>query len=551
MAEENLTSRERAEKRLAALKTERSSFDGQWQELAQFVRPRKGRFQTTDRNRGDKRWNSIINNQGTTAHRKCTAGLFNGIMSPTRPWFKLETMDPAMMTYQPVKLWLEKVELIIREIFNSGNLYSMAPSMLGELTLFGTGAMFHDDDFEDVARFYTWTIGSYWIAQDDKQRVNTVFREFEMPTVNIVRQFGLDNLSRAIKNQWDRGDYYSWNKVVHCIEPNANYTGASELSQNKRFRSCYFDPSDDDRKRFLRVKGYDGFYCYAPRWEVTGEDVYGTECPGMIALGDIKGLQVMEKRTAQAIDKSVNPPLHGPGALKTVQVNSLPGGVTVYDTSGTHELKPIYKVDPNISGILEKTNSQERRINVAFYVDLFEAMANIEGIQPRNELDIMQRQEEKLVQLGPVLERTHGELLSPIIDRTFAQALAAKILPPAPPELQGQVLKVRYISMLATAQRAVQTQAIDRLTGYIGGLAKAGAPEAFDKLNVDNAVERFGSLVGAPVEVIRSDEEVAQLRQSRAQAQQQASQAQMGEMGSKSIKNIADAAGAVGLGVQQ
>lgn len=536
MSEPNLSTRENAEKRFAALKTERSSFDAHWMELAQFVRPRKGRFQTTDRNKGDKRWQSIINSRGTTAHRKCTAGIFNGVMSPTRPWFKLETMDKAMMAYQPVKIWLESVEETIRQIFNSGNLYSMAPSMIGELTLFGTGAMFHDDDFEDVARFYTWTVGSYCIAQDASQRVNTIFREFEMPVVNLVRSYGLDNASRFVRDAYDRGDYYAWVKVVHAIEPNANY-GKSDRSENKKFRSVYFDPADEDKGRFLRVKGYDGFYCCTPRWEVTGEDVYGTECPGMIALGDIKGIQLMEKRAAQAIDKAVNPPLHGPGALKNVAVSSLPGGLTIYDTPGNMELKPVYKIDPNITGITEKQRLQEHRINEAFYVDLFEAMANIEGIQPRNELDIRNRMEEKLVQLGPVLERTHGELLSPVVDRTFTQALVAGILPPPPQELQGQVLKIRYVSSLALAQQAMSTGAIDRLSGFTTGLVQGGAAEALDKLNVDKAVERYGALTGAPAELIRSDEEVAQIRQARAQQAQAAQQMEMMQAGAGAMKD--------------
>lgn len=538
----DLTKRSATEKKHAALKTERSSFDSHWMECAAFIQPRKGRFNVTDRNRGDKRWNNIINSRGTQALRIARSGVFNGIMSPTRPWFKLETMDNDMMNYQPVKVWLEICEKIINEVFNQSNLYSMAPTMIGELLLFGTGAMIHEDDYDDVARFYTFTIGSYCIAQDAKHRVDTFYREFQMTTVQMIAEYGLDNVSQAVKNCYDRGDYYNWFTVNHAVEPNQKHDGRSQLSAKKRFRSVYYDPADDKRERYLSEKGYDEFPFRVPRWEVTGEDVYATDCPGMTALGDVKGLQIMERRTAQAIDKAVNPPLHGPSSLKTVTVSSLPGGMTYYDMQGENgELKPIYKVDPNIQGILDKTRSQEMRLNEAFYVDLFQAITNMEGIQPRNEMDLDLRQGEKLTQLGPVLERMIGEILNPTVDKGFTQCLKAGILPPPPPELQGQVLKVRYISSLATAMKSVTTTGIDRLAGFATGLAKGGVPGALDYFNEGEAMKTYGQFSGAPAKVLRSDEEVAQIRQQRAQEAQAAQMAAMAEQGSGAIKNMADA----------
>lgn len=547
----DLTKRNVAEKKHAALKTERASFDSHWIELAQFIQPRKGRFTVTDRNRGDKRWNNIINSRGTQALRIARSGVFNGIMSPTRPWFKLETMDNEMLTYQPVKVWLEVCEKIINEVFNQGNLYSMAPAMIGELLLFGTGAMIQEDDFDDVSRFYTFTIGSYCIAQDAKHRVNTFYREFQMTVEQMVSDYGLDNVSQAVRNCYDRSNYYDWFTVVHGIEPNRAYDGKSELSAKKRWRSIYFDPADENRERYLSQKGYDSFPMRVPRWEVTGEDVYATDCPGMTALGDVKGLQIMERRTAQAIDKAVNPPLHGPSSLKNVTVSTLPGGSTFYDMQGEQgELKPIYKVDPNISGILDKTRSQEMRLNEAFYVDLFQAITNMEGIQPRNEMDLDLRQGEKLVQLGPVLERMHGELLNPIVDKAFDQCLKAGILPPPPPELQGQVLKVRYISSLATAMKSVTTSGIDRLAGFVTGLAKGGVTEALDYFDTDEAVKIYGQFVGAPAKVIRSADTVAQIRSQRQQQQQAASMTAMAEQGSGAVKNMADAGASMAKGMQ-
>ncbi len=140
---------------LGQMDTERQSFIPHYRDLQEFISPRRGRFFIQDRNKGTKRYQSIINSAATQALRVATAGMLNGTMSPSRPWFSLETFDPDLMESQAVKQWLFQVELIIRTILNAGNFYNMAPVFLRELLLFGTACMTHVNDFDDVARFYT------------------------------------------------------------------------------------------------------------------------------------------------------------------------------------------------------------------------------------------------------------------------------------------------------------------------------------------------------------------------------------------------------------
>ena len=234
-----------------------------------------------------------------------------GTMSPSRPWFALETIDREMMERAEVKDWLFKVELLIRRILNESNFYGMASNYLSELLMFGTSAMTHIEDFDDVARFYTHTAGSYRIAQNERFEIDTLFREFEWTAEMIVRAFGLSNVSQHVKDAIDRNNLGAWFPVVHVIEPNDNMRVDTPLARNKPYKSVYFEKGTDgldDKDSFLRVSGFDEFPAYVARWDVTGEDIYGTDCPGMTALGDIKGLQIEEKRKAQGIDKMVNPP---------------------------------------------------------------------------------------------------------------------------------------------------------------------------------------------------------------------------------------------------
>lgn len=535
--------------RLSSMKQERTSFETHWRELSEYIQPRRGRFEISDRNKGEKRNTKIINSKATMALRTASSGLMANLTSPARPWFRLETPDFELMEFAPVKIWLSDVEKIMMAIFNESNLYNVLPVLYTELLLFGTAAMSHVDDFEDVSRFYPHTIGSYYIAQNNRQDIRTFYREFEWTCGQIVGEFGYENVSHQIKDCYDKGDYEKWWPIVHAVEenPEFNEDESSRNNKKKRYSSVYYEPGIDknSKESILRMRGFDDFPVYVPRWDVTGEDIYGTSCPGMVALGDVKALQIEEKRKAQAIEKMVNPPLKGPGSLRNIPVSSLPGGITTYDSDTTREgLQPIYQVDPRLGELMADMQAIEQRIDRAFYVDLFLAISQMQGIQPRNEMEIMRREEEKLLMLGPVIERLFDDLLDPLIDRTFSQAVKAEILPPPPPELEGMDLKVNYISSLAQAQRAVGTGSIERVATFIGNLAGAsGDPSVWDKYDKDQAVDEYASMVGVPPRTIVPDEAVAAQREERAAKQQQAEQMAMMGQGADAAAKIGQAVG--------
>lgn len=524
-------------RRLGEMKTERQSFINHWSDISEFVKPRKGRFFVQDRNRGEVKYNSIINSVGTQALKIATSGMLAGTISPTRPWFTLETHDPDMMEGPGVKAWLHKVERLLMTIFNESNFYGMSSVKLAELLLFGTSAMSHVDDFDSVARFYTHTIGSYLIDTNARFEPDTLAREFEWTASKMAQAFGVENLSTSVKTAIDKGNYGQWFPIVHFIEPNEDFRMDAPFAKNMPYRSVYYEPGNrgDETHKWLNRSGFHEFPVYITRWDVTGEDIYGTDSPGMIALGDIKHLQIEERRKAQAIDKMVNPPLGGPPGLRNIPINSLPGGVNVYDSTGTQELKPLYQVNPQLGELRADIAAVEQRINKAFFVDMFLAITNIEGIQPRNELDLLQRNEERLLQLGPVLERIQNEFLNKLIERTFNQCVRANILPTPPESLQGSPLRVRYISTLVMAQRAVATQSIDRLVAFAAGLASSGWVGAIEKLDAEQAVDEYAQAVGVPPSIIVPDEIILQRRAE----QQRLQQAQAMLEGAQDLANAA------------
>jgi hypothetical protein len=520
-----INKRQRVLARKAALWNERSSWITHWREISEYQQPRAGRFVVTDRNKGDKRANSILDNTAVFGARTLAAGLMSGMTSPARPWFKLEIQDKDLMESPAVKAWLHDSAALLRAIFSASNTYRALHTIYEELGLFGTGASIVLPDFDNVLHHYPLTVGEYALATNDKGMVDTLCREFQMTVGQMVERFGKENCSETVRSLYHRGNYDQWVDVVHMIEPRRARDLTKRDAKNMRFASLYMEPGKDQFDKYLSESGFKRFPALAPRWVVTGNDVYGTS-PGMECLGDVKQLQHQQLRKGQAIDYQVNPPLQVPTRYKESAKARLPGGVFYVDSNGQSAgVRSAFDVNLNLQHLLLDVQDVRERIRSAYYADLFMMLAN-DSRSGITATEVAERHEEKLLMLGPVLERLHNELLSPLIDMAFDYAHEAGILPEAPPELQGVDLNVQFISVLAQAQRAVAAQGVDRLLGTVGQLA-ALKPEVLDKVDFDQVVDDYGEMYGVNPKIIVADEVVAQNRAQRAQqmAAQQAAAA--------------------------
>ncbi|HEE0490820.1 TPA: phage tail protein [Klebsiella pneumoniae] len=538
MAAETL--KEQLQKQQEQLTNDRSSFDPHWRELSDFINPRGSRFLVTDVNRDDRRNTKIVDPTATLAARTLSSGMMSGITSPARPWFKLATPDPDMMDYGPVKLWLEVVQRRMNEVFNKSNIYQSLPLLYASLGNYSTGAMAVLEDDSDVIRTMMFPIGSYYMANSARGSVDTCFRKFSMTVRQLVMEFGLNNVSDSVKGMWDSGNYESWIEVIHAVYPNIDRDTAKLNSKNKPVKSVYYEVGGDSDK-LLRESGFDEFPIMAPRWEVNGEDVYGSSCPGMIALGQVKALQLEQKRKSQLIDKATNPPMVGPSSLRNQRVSLLPGDITYIDqVTGQDGFKPAYLVNPNTADLLADIQDTRQIINSAYFVDLFMMLQNINTRSMPVEA-VIEMKEEKLLMLGPVLERLNDECLNPLIDRTFSIMARKNLLPPPPDVLQGMPLRIEYISVMAQAQKSIGLSSLSSTVGFIGQLAALGKTEALDKLDADQAIDAFAEMSGSSPTVIVPQEQVEQIREQRAQQQQQQQMVAMGMAAAQGAKTLSEA----------
>ena len=533
----NAPTRDRLFTRWGQLKSERASWYAHWQELTSYILPRNGRYFVQDRNRGYRRHNNIYDNSGTRALRTLGAGMMSGATSPARQWFRLATPDPELNSFTPLKLWLDDVTKRMQRVFQKSNTYRTLHQMYEELGCFGTSAAIMLPDFQDVIHHYPLTCGEYCISADSKGRVCTLYREFDMTVSQMVKEFGLENCSVSVQNMYRTGSLDQWVPVIHAIEPRADRDIGKRDSKNMPFGSWYFEVGGEDGQ-FLRERGFMQFPALVPRWSVVGGDIYGNS-PGMESLGDIKQLQHEQLRKAQAIDYQTKPPLQVPASMKNRDVETLPGGISYYDGAANNGIKTAFEVNLNLQYLLNDIVDCRERVRGAFYADLFLMLANMPNTR-MTATEVAERHEEKLIMLGPVLERLHNELLSPLVDMTFTRMLTAGMIPPAPQELQGMDLNIEFVSMLAQAQRAIGTNAVDRFVGNLGAIAQM-KPDILDKFDQDQWADVYADMLGVDPSLIVADKDVALLRDARNRALAAKEQAAVMQQQSQTVKNMAQA----------
>ena len=518
--------RQHLDSRLIGMRVERYSWWTHWRELADYLLPRRYKWLVTPNQaaRGSPLNQRIIDSTPTLALRVLASGMMSGITSPGRPWFRLTLEDTDLADNPDVKLWLEEVYKRMARVFAESNFYNAVAIMYGDLGCFGTAVMIIDEDFDDVIRCYTAAAGEYYLANGKRMDAEVLFREFVMTVKQVADKFGLENCSPSIQQAISTGGGSLTREIIvgHAIEPNPDYQEGKIGYKGMRYREIYWEIGQD-QTRVLSIKGRAERPFMAPRWDIVSNDPYGRS-PGMDALGDIKMLQVEQKRKAQAIDKHVNPPMVADVSMRNQPATLIPGGVTyITSTPNGVGFKPVYEVAPDISGLVEDIREVQERVKTTFFNDLFMMISQLDTVRTATEIDA--RKEEKLIQLGPVLERFESEFLDPAIERTFAIMVRARIIPPAPPVLRGQHIKVEYISMLAEAQKAVATAGIERLAQFVGNLA-AAVPDALDNVDWDEMIDEYADKLGVSPKIIRSLRKIMEIRKQKAAQQQAMQQAQ-------------------------
>lgn len=496
-------------KRYKTLQTNRQHWESHWQEVADYIVPRKADI-TKKRTAGDKRTELIFDGTAVHAAELMAASLHGMLTNAATPWFSLRYQDDEINSDDEAKEWLEGASDVMYQYLARSNFQEQIHELYSDLVTFGTAVIFVDGD-DDGVRFSTRHIAECYVSEDAQGRVDTVYRKYKTTARAAQAQF--TNLTRRIEKLAEQ-DPYAELELLHIVMPREERNPKLRTKNNKPFASIFVDP---DEKQILGEGGFDELPYMVPRFLKASFELGYGRSPSMTALPDTKMVNKMSEIVIRASQLQIHPPMMVPDDGFMLPVRTTPGGLNFYRSGTRDRIEPLNIGANNPIG--EQQLEQRRQaIRAAFYVDQL-----ILGTGPTmTATEVIQRTEEKMRLLGPVLGRLQAELLQPLINRVFSILARKRAFKPAPESLRDGDIDIEYVSPLAKAQRSGEVQSILQMVEFLAPLTQIDQG-VLDYLDVDGMAKHIIKVTGTPATVVRGEGEVAQLREQRAaQAAQQA-----------------------------
>ena len=507
-------------KRLDKLEADRGTWESHWQEILDYVMPRKAEI-TFLRSRGEKRTEVLFDSTAITANNLLAASLQGTLTSPSLPWFSLKLRDDDANKVRDIQIWLEDTARRMYAVFNESNFNTEVHEMYLDLCSVGTSAIFVEEANEGFLQgglhFNTLHIAEYFIQENSTGRVDTLYRKYKMTARQAVQEFGEDNVGTKIKEALKAKPDTQFN-FIHAVEPTADYERATGKAKTKLpFHSCHVCFED---KMVVRTGGYNEFPYLVPRWSKATGEIFGRS-PSYNALPDIKTLNKAVEIGLKAWAKAIDPPLLVTDDGVIGRVRMTPAGITVVRSDTA--IKPL-QIGSNWQITDLKENQLRTAIRQAYYSDQLQLQEGPQmtatEVQVRYEL--MQRL------LGPTLGRFQTEFLNPLIERVFGIMMRADALMPRPEAMSGLNMDIEYVGPLARSQRMEEAIAVERLYQLAMQVVQVD-PTVMDVINHEQAIRMRATLLGVPKTVLRGEDEVAEIREQRAAAQQQAQEQAMAQ----------------------
>lgn len=540
--------------RLTALINTRKNYEERWKDIRDYQLPFIGEFGDTGdaANKARRKDLMIANGTAWLANLAFSAGIMSGLTPPSRQWFKFSFSNSQNEDIEAGRV-LDKRQEIVEYILHRSNFYNSVHACYMELA-HGQAPLGVFASSETGVRFQNYTIGTYYLSNGANGKVDTFCREFQMTADQLLDQFGENNLPQTVKDalQNESGRYNKQFKTYWMVCPNKYRTVGKPGRSNMPYSSLYWIANQTEDNGFLYTGGFEEFPVPTARYQVIEGSPYG-KGPGWYAEGDAKMLQMMKKDLLTTAELMVKPPMKGPADVGiNGGVNLIPGGYThVNNMTGNNAIEPLFQVPTNPQWLAQEIMKTEESIKRIYSADLFLMLDAIENKQ-MTAREVMERQQEKLQQLGPVVERMQDEFLSPIIERCYNIAERMGIFEPLPEELAERIgeeeIKIEYISPLAQAQKMSGLVNIEQAVSFVSQMAQI-YPEALKSVDPIGTIKRYFNLLGAPAVMQRSKEEIDKLIQAEKEAMREQEeqeymmrQAQAMAPAAQAAKNLTEAA---------
>lgn len=539
------------ERIVADLLDKRRPWEEKWKLYRDNFAPSRGRFQDSDDEKNKEVNQKRYNSNPFRIADEFAAGVQAGLVSPTRQWFNLTPFHKNLATVESVKMWLSIVEEAMSARMLQTNFYDQVVDFMKEQGVFGTAAMFIEDDPVNFFHCTTLTAGEYAIGVDRLGRVDKVVRELKMTLTELANEFGEENLPKDIKKDLklipEQGGRSKEYELYHVILPNDKYYVGSIAPSEKKYKSVWYLKKYDDPD-FLRKSGYDEFPIVVGRWRTVGSDIYGSEHPGQVALDDAMTIQDIERDARSALEHAIKPALTAPRGL-TGRINAKPLGITEYDPlpmGGMPVIQRLYDVQFDYNAAEQKVALLLRNVEQAFGIDLYRMWSTDMKIG-RTATEIQAREDEKAYMLGPITLKQTADVLGVMVMRIYAILKRSNVVFPAPPpQLPSDNFRIEYMSEFQLLQKRAAQSGIEAVLAFVAQYmqlqgATGQYPDVLDYIDGDQIVETIADMYALPSGIVLGDDSVEKKRRLRAKQQQAQAQAQQLQQVADNVGPMTDA----------
>ena len=511
---------------LSRLMEKRSTWESHWQEIADLMLPRKAEI-TKERARGDKRSTQIFDATGIHSLELLAASLHGMLTSSANRWFSLRYKEAALNENDEAREWLEDSIDKMYLGFARSNFQQEIFENYHDLIAFGTSCLMVEEDEDDIVRFSARHIKEIYIEENKKGLIDNVYRKFKLTADQAIQKFGVENVSKEIITK-HKTHPYDEVEICHVVRPRSIYDRSKQDKKNMKFQSIYFEHGTD---HIISIGGFNENPYVVSRYLKSSTEIYGRS-PAMNSLPDVKVLNKMVEHGLKAAAKQIDPPLLVPDDSMLAPVRMTPGSLNYYRSGSRDRIEPL-NINQNTSVTLNAENARREAIARMFHVDQLQIQSN----RTMTATEVVQRNEEKMRILGPVMGRIQSELLEPMINRVFLIMLRNRLFAEAPAILANQEIDIEYVSPMALAQKGQELQNVMRGLELFGSLAQT--MPVMDYIDENGLVKQLVQTLGLPARMIKSDKQVQAIRMERQEAQQQQMQMQQQMAESEMAKNAA------------
>lgn len=528
-----------AVQRLEALKSRRSNFDQQWQEVKDRASPHGSDF-TIKRAPGEKT-NLEMFDSTVVVDLERFAAVMESMLTPRQQrWHRIRSTLDELNEQTEVREWFDAVTKALFRVRESplSDFYGQMHEGYKSIGAYGNRCTYVYEEPKNGIRYRNCHVGNTWIALDEHRRVDTVYYTFQLPAAVALRQWG-DKTPEKVRSVAQQKPFEPF-EFLHLVQPRAGYREGRAGDEGKPFEAMEVMVESGD---VLTTGGYYELPYIFSRYTVNSDEDYGRG-PVMLVLPDVKTLNAQERALLRSAEKIADPPLllwdDGVFGWQGRDITLTPAGLNYggLNAQGEPMMKPLTTGgDPGLA--IEMQERKRATIHDALLVSLFQILVENPGMTAT---EVLQRAQEKGMLLAPSVGRQQSEMLGPMIEREIAILYRNGLLPPMPRalvEARGEY-KIEYESPATRYQRSEEVLAFQRSVETWAPMIQLN-PSLLENVELDVGFRDTLEINGVPAKWIRPKEEVEKARAAQAEVAAEQDQIEAAPAMADVAKKLAEA----------